>query len=216
MQPFVSRRSLFAASILAVLGLAADPNDAGSDASTPADAATDAASDSGPGPDATLADAMAPEPEAATDDAAPDVAPASAEGNGFVQDDGGLPAYTGPNIFDFLCIDPPDTTPFSYATVKAPYADAAGCKAFAPEVGHATARACLCNSCFQLERQCDALAGCQSIQTCGFNTGCKDTNSCYYAGACSKEIDGAGTGSVSTALASLLETCAATNLCPVQ
>jgi hypothetical protein len=217
MQPFVSRRSLFAASILAVLGLAADPSDAGSDASTSTDAATDAASDSSAATDATLADAIASQPEAATDDASPDVAPASAEGNGFVQDDGGLPAYTGPNIFDFLCIERPDTTPFSYASVKAPYTTAADCKAFAPEVGHATARACFCDSCFTLQQQCDALAGCRSIQKCSFDTGCHDSNTCYLAqGLCAKEINNAGTGSVSTALSQEIETCGNSHMCPPQ
>lgn len=222
MQPFVSRRSLFAASLLAVLGMAADPNDGGLDASTAGDAASDAgavpdatgaALDAGP-PDATLAATDAASEAALEDGLAAEAE--TPEGVGFVQDDGGLPTYTGPDIFPFLCIEPPNVTPFVYASLKAPYTTPAACKTFDSAVGHATARACLCDSCFELQQQCDALQGCQAIQKCGFDTGCKGTDGCYYSGTCAQPIDNAGTGSVSTALAGGLETCGATNMCPLQ
>jgi hypothetical protein len=225
MKPFVSRRSLFAASILAVLGMAADPNDAGSDASTAADASLDAGavldateplSDASPTPDATL---PAPDGASAPDsqDGSADAEGGTSEGVGFVQDDGGLPSYTGPDIFEFLCVEPPDVTPFSYAAVKAPYTTAAACKAFDSAVGHETARACLCDSCFALQQQCDALEGCQAIQKCSWDTGCHDSNSCYLVqGLCTTPINNAGTGSVSTALSTALETCGNSHMCPAQ
>jgi hypothetical protein len=224
MQPFVSRRSLFAASLLAVLGLAADPNDAGPDATPVADAAPEAAGRDAASDDSSVPDATLPAADAAgeaTDDGATPAADtgttATPEGMGFVQDDGGLPTYSGPNIFDSLCIERPDTTPFVYANVKAPYTTPADCKAFAPAAGHSAARACLCDSCFTLQQQCDALDGCKTIQKCGWTTGCHDSNSCYLAqGLCAKQIDTAGTGSVSTALSQALETCGASNMCPVQ
>jgi hypothetical protein len=172
MQPFVSKRSLFAASLLALLGLAADPNDAGSDASPVADAAPDAAAGDAAVDASAALDATVPVSdgagEAASDDGATPPAEAGpSEGVGFVQDDGGLPTYTGPNIFDFLCVERPDNTPLAYVDVKAPYTTPAACKTFAPEVGHSTARSCLCDSCFALQQQCDALAGCRTIQKCG-------------------------------------------------
>jgi hypothetical protein len=224
MQPFVSRRSLFAASLLAVLGLAADPNDAGSDAAA-ADAAVDAAMDSGATADATVtpvdgatADVGAPAPDTGSgEDAAPEASPETPEGNGFVQDDGGLPTYSGPDIFTRLCMTAPDVTPFVYSDVKAPYTTPADCKTFLPASGHAAARSCLCDNCFTLQQQCDALAGCQTIQKCGWDTGCTDSNSCYLVqGLCATQINNAGTGSVSTALSQAIEGCSSSNMCPAQ
>jgi hypothetical protein len=222
MQPFVSRRSLFAASLLAVLGLAANPNDAGQDAGPVADAAPDASAQDAAVDASSVLDATLPAAdgagEAEADGAAAETGtPETPEGMGFVQDDGGLPTYTGPNIFGVLCMEPPDTTPLSYADMKAPYTTAAECKTFLPEAGHSAARSCLCDSCFTLQQQCDALAGCQAIQKCGWTTGCHDSNSCYLVqGLCSNEINTAGTGSVSTALSQAIETCASSNMCPVQ
>ncbi len=223
MQPFVSRRSLFAASLLAVFGLAADPNDAGTDGSSTADAAMDAGLDSSTASDATVtdsatADAIEPTADANVEDGGPaEAAAGSSEGVGFVQDDGGLPIYTGPNIFDWLCEAPPDSVPFSYSSVQAPYTTADACKTFGADEGHTSARACLCDSCFALQQQCDAIAGCRTIQKCGWDTGCHDSNSCYLVqGLCATQINNAGTGSVSTALSQAIETCGSTNMCPVQ
>jgi hypothetical protein len=220
MQPFVSRRSLFAASLLALFGLAANPNDAGSDAGPVADAAPDVTPADAANDASSVLDATVPTADGAADGAASAAetgTPETPEGMGFVQDDGGLPTYTGPNIFGILCMEPPDTTPLSYADMKAPYTTAAECKTFAPEEGHSTARSCLCDSCFTLQQQCDTLAGCRTIQECGWKTGCHDSNSCYLVqGLCANEINNAGTGSVSTALSQAIETCASSNMCPVQ
>src|SRR5689334_24279187 len=52
-------------------------------------------------------------------------------------------------------------SPFEYDKVKSPYDDAAGCKDFSsadvPKGDHADTRACLCDNCFMLMQECDAL-----------------------------------------------------------
>ncbi len=211
MQPLTSRRSVFVACILAIGGMAADPDGgadaAPDDASVDAGAAVDAAA---PPADATVADAS---PEAATDDAA-----TVSTGVQYVTPDGALPPYSSGNVYDLLCVQDPDVVSFDYSTIKTPYTTPAECKTFA-NTDHAAARSCLCDNCFTLQQQCDALDGCKAIQTCSMKTGCNDPNSCYLvAGLCAPQISNYGTGSVSTALSQLLENCgkAVTPACPVQ
>jgi hypothetical protein len=227
MQPLASRRTVFAACILAIGGMAATPadadtndggaDDAGIDASpddaSPADAAAtpDTGVTVGTGADATTSPA----------DAAP-ADGASAEDSGlgpstYPMDDGSLPTYTGADIFDRLCVANPNPTTFNFSTVAAPYAagDVTGCTSYV--AGHTSARACLCQNCFALQQQCDALQGCREIQKCGFDTGCTDADSCYLLdGTCVTPINNWGVGSVATALSQMLETCGQSNKCPTQ
>jgi hypothetical protein len=211
MQPLTSRRSVFVACILAIGGMAADP-DGGADAASD-DASVDAGAmvDASAPVDATVADGASP--DAASDDAA-----TVSTGLQYVTPDGALPPYSAGNVYDLLCVADPGVVPFAYDTVKAPYTTPAECKTFA-NADHAAARSCLCDNCFTLQQQCDALEGCKTIQACGFKTGCSDANSCYLVqGLCAPQITEYGTGSVSTALSQLLENCgkAATPACPTQ
>jgi|HubBroStandDraft_6_1064221.scaffolds.fasta_scaffold398608_1 hypothetical protein len=219
MHSLTSRRSVFVACILALGGMAADP-DGGSDAAAAEEAGVDAAAavDATTSPaDATTGGTTDASPEAAAEAAADDAATAPT-GPQYVQPDGALPPYSGGNIYDLLCVADPGVTFFAYNTVKPPYADATGCKAFGTS-GHTAAHSCLCDACFSLQQQCDALPGCQEIQKCGFDTGCTDANSCYLVGMkCVTPINNWGTGSVDTALSQLLEVCgqAAMPACPSQ
>jgi hypothetical protein len=206
MQPLTSRRSVFLACILAIGGMAADPD--GGDAAASQDAAP---------PDASTAPADATVGDDASSEAASDAAAAS-DAVQYVTPDGASPPYSAGNVYDLLCVQDPNVTPFAFNTVKTPYTTPAECKAFGTS-GHMAAHACLCDACFVLQQQCDALPGCQEIQKCGFDTGCTDPNSCYLIGAkCATQIDNWGTGSVSTALTQLLENCgkAASPACPAQ
>ena len=206
MHPLASRRSVFAACILAIGARAADP-DGGTDAAAAQDASADAtaaADATTTTPDATVT------PPADASGSGEDGAAASEGGSGglqYVQPDGALPPYSAGNVYDLLCMKDPSAAFFDFSTVKAPYTDVAGCMAF-PRPGHATAYSCLCQNCFSLQQQCDALPGCQAIQKCGLDTGCTDANSCYLvAGSCVAPINNYGTGSVSTALSQMLEVC---------
>jgi hypothetical protein len=213
MHPLASRRSVFAACILAIGGMAADP-----DGGTDAMAADDAAMEAGPAeasttttPDATTTPVDA---ASGSDDAA-----LLSDVPQYVMPDGALPAYNAGNVYDLLCVQDPGVVPFDYSAVKAPYTTPTECKAFNPSEGHAAARACLCDNCFTLQQQCDALPGCQDIQKCGLDTGCTDANSCYLVGMkCVTQINNWGTGSVSTALSQLVDQCgqAANPACPAQ
>jgi hypothetical protein len=166
--------------------------------------------------DATLGTADASGADAAIADAAN--APYN-EGTGFVQSDGSLPAYSGGDIFQRLCIDPPTNVNFAFDTIKAPYTDAAGCMAFNNQ-GHPAVHNCFCAGCFELMQQCDALPGCQQILKCELDAGCTDSNSCYLlpGAPCYSVINSWGTGSVMTALTSYLQTCGQglTPACPSQ
>ena len=133
-----------------------------------------------------------------------------------ILDDGSLPAYCGGDIFQELGVTSPNVAGFDFSSVAAPYQTPADCANFDSQ-GHEAAHTCLCNNCFADQQQCDALAGCRAIQKCGQDTGCTDTNSCYYANpTCSAIIDGFGTGSVATALSQALLTCGQQNGCPKQ
>jgi hypothetical protein len=197
--------------------MAADP-DGGTEAAAAQDGSAEAASavDATTGPqDATVA----PVNDAAMGSEASE----PAEGGGgvaYVQPDGALPPYSAGNVYDLLCVKDPAVAFFDFASVKAPYTDAAGCMAYKrTATGHAAAFNCLCQNCFTLQQQCDALPGCQEIQKCGLDTGCTDANSCYLVqGKCVTPINNWGTGSVSTALSQMLEACgkAANPACPSQ
>jgi hypothetical protein len=213
MQPFTSRRSVFVACILALGGMAADP-DGGADAASTDDASVDA----GATPDAsTPADATVASNDASGE--AGDDASTASTGPQYVTPDGALPPYNAGNVYDLLCVQDPGVVPFDYSAVQPPYTTQAECKTFA-NADHAAARSCLCDSCFALQQQCDALPGCKAIQACGFKTGCSDPNSCYLVqGLCATQITEYGTGSVSTALTQLLENCGAAatpTACPKQ
>jgi hypothetical protein len=230
MQPLPSmpsRRIFFAACILAIGGVAARPagadpgdgggEDAGLDASTadasPGDASpaadTGVETDAAPaGMDATVV----ADGGAASDDSSMGV-------SSYVMDDGALPSYSGGDIFQRLCVDNPNATAFEFSSVAAPYktGDVTACTNFV--AGHTAARACLCQNCFSLQQQCDALPGCREIQKCGLDSGCTDANSCYLVnGACVTPINNWGTGSVATALSQLLDLCgqSASPACPAQ
>jgi hypothetical protein len=133
-------------------------------------------------------------------------------------DDGAVPTFPGGDIFSFLCVDPMNTLPkpFSYETVKAPYADAAGCKAYDAQ-GHTAAHNCLCDHCFSLMQQCDAIPSCRAIWKCAEDTGCTNANSCYLlGGTCVAPIDHAGNGSVGTGLSQQIQTCGSSHSCPTK
>lgn len=127
--------------------------------------------------------------------------------------------YTGGgSVFDLLCVQDPGVVPFDYSAVQPPYTTAAACQSFDPE-GHPDAHSCLCNTCFSLMQQCDALPLCQQIMKCAFDTGCSNVNACYLVqGMCKTQIDLAGNGSVAAALTLDLFNCgqAATPACPTQ
>jgi hypothetical protein len=214
MHPLASRRSVFAACILAIGGMAADP-DGGTDAAAAEDASVDAApavDATTTTPDATVAPAVDASGDAMSDGAAASTGPQ------YVLPDGALPAYNAGNIYDLLCIQDPGVVPFDYTSVKAPYADVAGCMAF-DKIGHSAAHNCFCQNCFALQQQCDALPGCQQIQKCELDIGCTTAQSCYLGGGpCVTPINNWGTGSVDTALTSLIATCGqgASPACPSQ
>ncbi len=159
-------------------------------------------------------------------------------------DDGSIPGYFdgGGSILDMLGMRPstPLPTPFSYTTVAPPYADVAGCMAFDAQ-GHPDSHNCLCQNCFTMQQQCDALPGCRAVQKCGSDTNCTantasctlaqalypalacdEATTCYFLPSvlgtqgCASVIDTWGNGSVSIGLATNLGACAKTNNCPTQ
>jgi hypothetical protein len=143
----------------------------------------------------------------------------------------------GGGIYRKLGVTPPgaknedgEKTPtgFDFGTVKSPYEDADGCKAFTskdmPKGFHAPERDCLCDNCFDLQRQCDALVGCQEIMHCVLEIGCTDANSCYLGPpkkpgvdpegkGCIEVIDRWGNGGVATALSNIIGDCTKANNC---
>ena len=218
MQAFVARRGAFAAAILTICGIAvtsghAAADDAGTDGGIgddagPLDASQDAPGmDGATGADATLAPSDAGVAEAAVGDEFDLYALADA---GPVQDDGSLPVYTGGNIFQQLCLeDPavadPTAAPFAFTSVKAAYADVAGCLAYNDE-GHASAHACYCNQCFALVQQCDSLQGCREIMKCGLDNGCTNPTTCYFT-SCTTVIDKWANTSIASFLTAKLDGC---------
>jgi hypothetical protein len=223
MQAFLTRRGIFAASMLTISAIAATSTHASADDAGVVDeggAADAMVADAAEAGNAAPADAAGTTADATVPSA--DASPGDALGSGlpgYVTPDGAPPVYSGGDIFQALCVQNPNVTNFDFATVASPYPDAAGCKAYNDE-GHNAAHSCLCDNCFKLMQQCDALPGCREILKCQFDAGCTNSTSCYLApGApCSTVIDAWGTGSVSTALTQYLTTCgaAASTPCPSQ
>ncbi len=241
----LSRRSVTFAVLLAAGALAAAPGDAGSTQSTGDDGglstlgddagdaapATGDASQTGSGGDSgSSAVSEAGSDAGAGDGAAPCTATAydaATEASVFnytgvwstaapALDDGGV-FSTCSNVFSLLGVTDPNVPGFSYTTVASPYPDMAGCHAYDAQ-GHKGPHDCLCDNCFTLQQQCDALQGCKAIQKCGEDSGCTDPNSCYLipGAPCTTIIDQWGNGSVSTALVQLIETCGQAHKCPTQ
>jgi hypothetical protein len=135
-------------------------------------------------------------------------------GAGPAADDGGVASVCG-SVYTVLGVTDPGVAPYLYNGVAKPYPDAAGCHAYDAQ-GHQQMHDCLCDNCFALQQQCDALPGCKAIQKCGGDSGCTDPNSCYLipGAPCTTIIDQWGNGSVSTGLAQGLETCGQAAKCP--
>jgi hypothetical protein len=209
--------------------------------------ATAPSSDAGAG-DATVAEAQAPAAEAApAEDASSEDAgetgcveptvlgdgsgPPANQLSGPPSDDGSLDdgyiapftvtGYSG-DALGYLGVCQSLPTPFSYTSVKAPYMDATGCMAF-NNLGHPNVQNCLCQKCFSLIQQCDALPLCQAALQCGENSTCLGESSslasdCLYLfnGACVSQIDNPGNGSVAVGIFNALGTCLTNNKCPTK
>jgi hypothetical protein len=169
-----------------------------------ADAA--AGGDAGTEPGAA-ADASAPALDAAAtgDDS---TLPPDSEGVGFVQDDGAIPSFNTPDIFQFLCITNPHVVSFSFRDVKAPFSDVAGCKTQFVMSGYPpNETACSCENCFSLVQQCAALPACRAMEDCILKSGCSGS-SCYYNnGPCASVYDNYGSGGLASNLTSLISNC---------
>jgi hypothetical protein len=116
------------------------------------------------------------------------------------------------SIFKKLGIKDPKSPTVIFADLKAPYADAAGCKAFPSNVQDA--HDCTCDKCFSLQQQCDAIQGCIEIAECGISIGCTDAYSCYLTpidapvNKCVPLIDKWGNTGVAAAISLALAACA--------
>ncbi len=241
MEALNSKRSCFAALLAAVGVVVSSPNASGQ-------VMEDASSSDASSPDAASSDATLPGDDSSSDDGAPvEAGPPSCDASlvvsdaGFdvtafmrsdafpadpgavILDDGSLPAYCAGDVFQLLGVPNPNVPGYDYSQLKAPYATAADCAMYDSQ-GHAAAHTCLCNQCFVLQQQCDALPGCRAIQKCGWDVGCTDANSCYYPNpkcpgtsvGLGDIIDAQGTGRVATALSSDLLACGLKNNCPKQ
>jgi len=140
-------------------------------------------------------------------------------------DDGFMPPFTLDNgdalLYLGICQTLP--TPFSYTSVTAPYTDAAGCMAF-DNLGHPNVQNCLCQKCFSLIQQCDALPLCQAALKCGENSTCLGMtgltgSECIYllpGAPCVSPIDNPGNGSVAVGLFNAIGSCLSANKCPLK
>ncbi len=118
------------------------------------------------------------------------------------------------SIFTRMGIDDPKAPEFDFDTVAKPYDDAAGCKAFSTNIK--PQHDCSCDSCFDIQQQCDALPGCIEIAECGTSIGCSDAYTCYLTPTdtkCVPIIDKWGNTGVSAALSLALATCRTNNSC---
>jgi hypothetical protein len=206
MRANLARRGTFAAAVLTISGIAATSghaaaDDAGidggsSDDGGQLDGALDAALDAAAttGVDAGLDATVTAMPDAAAAPGDDSGAAFYASDAGPIQDDGSLPVYTGPNIFQTLCLEDPAATdplakPFAFDTVAPSYPDTAGCLTYNDE-GHAALHACFCNSCFSLMQQCDSLQGCREVLKCALDNlaTCQSPSDCYFV-PCTTVID---------------------------
>jgi len=133
-------------------------------------------------------------------------------------------AAAAPGCFDKVCIkDKPATlVNFRFDQVAAPYPDAASCKTYNSDfpATNTAARPCLCDNCFKLQQQCDALKGCREELQCVLDSGCTDIGSCYMNAPpgrpdapCRAVVDKWGNTSIASTLVEYLGECAAANHC---
>jgi hypothetical protein len=222
-RPLGSRRPLVFVAWLAVVGAVAAGHDAAGQ-SCPDGGPSDAASASTPyvnPPNATCDPSLYL--SNASDAAGAPTGPGPSTWTGPPGYDASPPMVSG-DIYAMLGITNPGAMTFTYTDVMAPYADATGCKAFDSQ-GHQMVHDCLCDNCFSLLQQCDALNGCKAIAKCAWDTGCDpsaaltSSSSCYPltgTGGCGAPIDKYGTGSVSTGLSQQLGLCGRNKGCPAQ
>lgn len=108
---------------------------------------------------------------------------------------------------------------FQFNTLPEPYpaGDAAACKAFLEESDEIKAvHDCSCDACADLQRQCDALEGCQEISRCAIKIDCSDANDCYLvpkAPDCVPIIDKWGNTGLHTAISNRLGECTRAAAC---
>jgi hypothetical protein len=225
MQAFAARRGVFAAAILTITFIAATPGRAAAEAGVP-DGGTEEAGVSDDGGIAADGAAEASSTSDATAQPPVDATTTGDDGGGSttfpgpVQDDGALPTYTGPDIFQALCLDDPGKTdplakPFRFDQVQAPYTTMDACVAYDSGSGHPAVHSCFCNNCFALVQQCDALPGCKEVLKCGLDnyTACADPSTCYFT-ACTSIIDKWANTSLATYLTRILQTCGTDHQCP--
>ena len=98
-----------------------------------------------------------------------------------------------------------DASAFEYEDIESPWETVEECKAFDDDAS----RACACDNCADLTRQCDALQGCIEIRDCNRATGCAGANECYlFPGApCVGVIDRWSNSSVSASVSLDLGDC---------
>jgi hypothetical protein len=216
------RRSLVFAACLGLVGAVAASHDAAGQ-SCPDGGPLDAALPPAPYVNPPTATCNASQFIGSTDAASAADAPGPTTWSGPPGYDASPPMVSG-DIYAMLGITNPGAMTFTYSNVTAPYPDAAGCKAFDSQ-GHQMVHDCLCDNCFSLLQQCDALTGCKAIEKCAWDTGCDPSaaltsaSSCYPlsgGGGCITPIDKYGTGSVSTGLSQQLGLCGRNKGCPAQ
>jgi len=118
------------------------------------------------------------------------------------------------SIWEFMDVEDPQPDETLYQDTASPYEDAAGCKAFEnafPEIHD-----CMCDKCFDVQQQCDALEGCREIAQCGIEIGCTDAYSCYLTPAdakCVPIIDKWGNTGLAAAVSLALSACSVEQQC---
>jgi hypothetical protein len=121
---------------------------------------------------------------------------------------GGIPPRGSGSVYEDLGIEDPQPDEHYFNEVSASYDDVEGCKAFT--TAYPDIHSCSCDNCYDIQRQCDSLEGCQEISECGISIGCSDAFSCYLAPAdakCVPIIDKWGNTGVSAALSLRLGEC---------
>ncbi|MBM4362576.1 MAG: hypothetical protein FJ104_07835 [Deltaproteobacteria bacterium] len=135
------------------------------------------------------------------------------------------PVYMGDDILaDMGVADTPGLAEdlkreFQFTSVAEPYpaGDVAACKGFVEASDPIKAiHDCSCDECGDLQRQCDALEGCQEIARCAIEIGCSDPYSCYLLpvnGKCIPIIDKWGNTGLHTAISNRLGECTTAKKC---